>query len=492
MRIALAVALIQGLLAHTEAYGNDNFVRGVDAIKAPFKSMRKGVAYADLDGPLNILRGYRLANDDMIAKKRMYTSPFRAKYTCEYNPASSDGPRNWTEYALSLLPEDSPATAYLYKYYAALEAMFDVVRYGDIPKVEKSSTLDTYFAVYRHMNVRTTLLSIMLVLAGGGDIQVVYEKNEYGDDTVITCRVGDYELLKIDKLALENAGCPSGAFSNLCAIIKFFHDYGGPRAASIAGYDLHYSDTPVFLAQAYAAEFFSEPGRGREILEAVDEILARRYDGGDLDVMWNRFFTVEANPLDSYSDTFEALRVVDSLALSEYRSPNIKISLSKSEHALFIAVKKRVFATEDSFGAVAQQAVKNFLGHFSGSIMFDHPLIAEVTMAANPSAFYSALTRWVACRPMRSPRDKLAVVDQLIPAFKKLLRSEQNRHDRRAYLSSHPLVIFITNVLGTMKDTKCYIADRFSELMWCYPAEYYEIFPCMKTYASRSRSDEDM
>ncbi|KAI4292983.1 hypothetical protein PAPHI01_2418 [Pancytospora philotis] len=480
MRCALAAVLVQGLLA----YRNRGFGIMVNAITAPFRSVRNGKAYVNPDGPLNILRGHRLVSDNIIAKKRLFSPPFRAEYTCEYNPASSDCTWSWTGQELLLPADDSPTALYLSKYYAAMEVLFDIVREDDNFTFEKSHILDTYFNEHENLKTRLNLFAVMLVLAGGGDIQVAYDEDVYGDDAVVTCRVGAYELLKIDKYALEDAEYPPDLFSSLCTIIEFFHEYGGPRAADVAGFGLHYSDTPSFLAQAYIAGFFSEPKLGRELLVAVDRILARRYKDSDFEAVWKRFFTKGPNPFDIYINVFEALDAMGCLTLRRYLFPDDEVTLDEGDRAFFTALIRHSPATGGSFYAVMQQSMKSFLVLFTGLASSD-TLVADVEIADSPMAYYIALTRWLACRPMGSLGDKLAAIDQLMPAFIKLLEDKRNGPERSAKLAHHPLVLFIANVLGTVSDTEWHIRELFFEIMRYCPAERDELFPCIKIPADQ-------
>ncbi|KAI4293143.1 hypothetical protein PAPHI01_2417, partial [Pancytospora philotis] len=136
------------------------------------------------------------------------------------------------------------------------------------------------------------------------------------------CRAGDYELLRIDKQDVNGTCYIPTLFGRLHTIIKFFHEYGGPRAERIAEYNLQYSETPIFVVQAYIAEFFTEDESGREIIVAVDDVLAKRYKGKDHDVVWSRFFTKSASAFDSYADVRGALQAIDSMASTGNRAPN--------------------------------------------------------------------------------------------------------------------------------------------------------------------------
>ncbi|KAI4292009.1 hypothetical protein PAPHI01_1283 [Pancytospora philotis] len=252
---------------------------------------RYGDEYIDPEGPLNIMRGHPYVNNGMIAKQRKFAAPMRLGYSCTGDASKGDCSyaRNAHEDRVRELPGDSEAMVYLSEHYRILKTMFTVE--NGVVVVDKGPQAPFWNLFESRSAICLELFAALLLLAGGADIGL-----ESGSlvayDAVTTSHVLDL-------------GAADGA---TLAVVEFFVKYGGVRATQVAGYGLHYSESPSFLIQAYICEFFEGTEDVMDVIcifEAAKEIVAMLPAGDSGAQQRPRFFT--ANYARAYSAIYKAL-----------------------------------------------------------------------------------------------------------------------------------------------------------------------------------------
>ncbi|KAI4291882.1 hypothetical protein PAPHI01_1156 [Pancytospora philotis] len=139
----------------------------------------------------------------------------------------------------------------------------------------------------------------------------------------------------------------------------------------------------------------------------------------------------------------------------------------------FFAVRDRTMGDRNGpLSGLIRDCVKRFLSKADGTLLpSDH--IAGVESAHDPKALYTALSRWLCYTPMYSEPDRLAAIDQLFPAFMRLLKQ------RRTILSaSNPLVLLIANILGSVALNDAETRDCFLRAVFTHcTGDREELFP---------------
>ncbi|KAI4292321.1 hypothetical protein PAPHI01_1595 [Pancytospora philotis] len=249
--------------------------------------------YVDPEGPLNIMRGHPCVSNGMIAKQRKYAAPMRLAYSRTGNGSRGDCAytRNAHEDEVRELPGDSEAVVYLSAHYRILKSMFTVD--NDVVVINRSPGAP--FCNLRGRE-RVELFAALLVLAGGGDIRPSTGGNCIDEgERAISLVVYDADT-SAPVLYMESADRAT------LAVMEFFVEYGGNNASRVAGYGLHYTDSPSFLIQAYICEFFEESEDVIRIFKAAKEIIAR-LPAGDASVQPGpRFFTTDTEYVRSYGE----------------------------------------------------------------------------------------------------------------------------------------------------------------------------------------------
>ncbi|KAI4291883.1 hypothetical protein PAPHI01_1157 [Pancytospora philotis] len=250
--------------------------------------------YVDPEGPLNIMRGHTCVNNGMIAKQRKYAAPMRPGY--DRIGYARIGPwvyrRNVYKDEVRKLPADSEAMVYLSEHYRILKSMFTVE--NDLVVVDSSFAAPFCRLLESEREKCLMLFAALLVLAGGGDIRLGINRDN-GKPTV--------------SLVVSDAGASAhvldlGLTNNATlAVLKFFVKYGGNNASRVAGYGLHYTDSPSFLIQAYICEVIKNKATLVCILKAAKEIVARLPAGGPSAQLRPRFFTRDADYVRRYGRT---------------------------------------------------------------------------------------------------------------------------------------------------------------------------------------------
>ncbi|KAI4290874.1 hypothetical protein PAPHI01_0148 [Pancytospora philotis] len=263
--------------------------------------------YVDPEGPLNIMRGHACVNNGMIAKQRKYASPMRLSYSCtgDGDEENFTYTRNAHEDEVRRLPADGKAMEYLCEHYRILKSMFTVE--NDVVVADGTPQAPFSHLFRKEHSQCVKLLAALLVLAGGGDIR--FDPGSDGDT--------DDDKRK-PSLYIYDAATPSlwevfelePADSATLAVVKFFAKYGGRRAKQLAGYGLHYTDSPSFLIQAYICEL-STMHDIIPILAVARRIVAYLPVGRPSAQPRPRFFTNDTEYVQAYTARYDALMYVD-------------------------------------------------------------------------------------------------------------------------------------------------------------------------------------
>ncbi|KAI4291651.1 hypothetical protein PAPHI01_0925 [Pancytospora philotis] len=250
--------------------------------------------YVNPEGPLNIMRGHPCVNNGMIAKQRKYAAPMRLAYSCTGD--GSRGNRTYTRNAdedeVRGLSADNEAMVYLSEHYRILKSMFTIER--DVVVVDQRLGAPFCKLVGRK---HVELLAALLVLAGGGDIRLGPGGNGCTDGDEGATSLAAHDAVTgtfVHVLGLESAN------SATLEVVKFFVKYGGNNADQVAGYGLHYTDSPSFLIQAYICEFIGSHRAAMQIFEAAKEIVAKLPAGDPSVQLRSRLFTTDVDYVRGY------------------------------------------------------------------------------------------------------------------------------------------------------------------------------------------------
>ncbi|KAI4292085.1 hypothetical protein PAPHI01_1359 [Pancytospora philotis] len=260
--------------------------------------------YVDPEGPLNIMRGHYFINNDMIAKQRKYAAPMRLAYSCAGDADKGDCTyiRNAREDDVRKLPVDNDGLAYLYEHYNTLKSMFTVE--NDMVVVDKSPQAPFYSLFKSERGRCLELFAALLVLAGGADIRLSSGGNSCADGGERAVSLVAPSAALSPHTHVLDLGFADDA---TLAVVEFFAKYGGNNASRVAGYGLHYTDSPSFLIQAYICELLEKQEDVKRIFEVAYEIIAK-LPAGDPDVRQGpRFFTANADHVSTYEARYGLL-----------------------------------------------------------------------------------------------------------------------------------------------------------------------------------------
>ncbi|KAI4291191.1 hypothetical protein PAPHI01_0465 [Pancytospora philotis] len=261
-----------------------------------------GGVYVNHEGPLNILRGHPMLNNDMVAKKRKFSALVRTQYRYTYDKselrwactgdARNDGIRE--------LDSNTAAMLYLREYYTALEAMFTVV---DGAVVINGGSRGP-FPHRLTPEERSKLYAVLLVLAGGGDVDFSAEPCMSGGcaqqhKVTFLLAATKEVLLELDFDTAEDDG--------VLAVLRFLSNYGGKNVSKVEACGLHYTDTPSFLIQAYISESIGSKEDAVGLFRAAREIVAKLCDGDTNAPLWQRFFTTDRMLARNYAPGYAAV-----------------------------------------------------------------------------------------------------------------------------------------------------------------------------------------
>ncbi|KAI4291400.1 hypothetical protein PAPHI01_0674 [Pancytospora philotis] len=256
------------------------------------------------EGPLNIMRGHYFINNDMIAKQRKYAAPMRLGYSrsSDANDGDCTYTRDVRKDDVRKLTVDNDGLAYLYEHYKMLKSMFTVE--NEMVVVDKSPQAPFYSLFKSERGKCLELFAALLVLAGGADIRLSSDGNSSTDGGKRAVSLVAYGASSSSHTPVLDLGFADDA---TLAVVEFFAKYGGNNASRVAGYDLHYSDNPSFLIQAYICEFLEGKEDAISILRTASEIVSKlpAYDSD----MWQgpRFFTSNENRVLTYEARYVLL-----------------------------------------------------------------------------------------------------------------------------------------------------------------------------------------
>ncbi|KAI4291884.1 hypothetical protein PAPHI01_1158 [Pancytospora philotis] len=260
--------------------------------------------YVDPEGPLNIMRGHYFINNDMIAKQRKYAAPMRLAYSCAGNANKEDCTyiRNAHEDDVRKLPVDNDGLAYLYEHYNMLKSMFMVE--NDMVVVDKSPQAPFYSLFKGERGRCLELFAALLVIAGGADIRLSSNSSSSTDGGKRAVSLVAHGAASSMPTRVLDLGFADDA---TLAVVEFFAKYGGNNASRVAGYGLHYTDSPSFLIQAYICELLEKQEDVKRIFEVAYEVIAK-LPAGDPDVRHEpRFFTADGDHVSTYEARYGLL-----------------------------------------------------------------------------------------------------------------------------------------------------------------------------------------
>ncbi|KAI4291650.1 hypothetical protein PAPHI01_0924 [Pancytospora philotis] len=275
----------------------------VDAVVRALGERHPGGVFVDPEGPLNILCGHPLLNNDMVTKKRKYAALVRTaySYTSDASELKSEYTRDVRNDGIRELGSSTAAMQYLKAYYKALEAMFTVVDGAAVV----NEAVQTTFLRCLTPEKRLKLYAVLLVLAGGGDIRVMTQSHE-SDGCEAHYRVCFF-IADTNKALLELYLNPVED-DDASAVFRFFGNYGGNKVGEVESYGLHYTDSPSFLIQAYLSESIECEEDAVEVFKGAREILVKLRDGGfNGKSLWERFFTDSGELAWTYGPGYAAI-----------------------------------------------------------------------------------------------------------------------------------------------------------------------------------------
>ncbi|KAI4291041.1 hypothetical protein PAPHI01_0315 [Pancytospora philotis] len=257
--------------------------------------------YVDPEGPLNIMRGHPCVNNGMITKQYRFSAPMRPGYSSTGDCAYA---RNAHEDGVRKFPSDSEAMAYIAEHYTVLKSMFTVD--NEMAVVDKSPQAPFWNLFRSERGKCVELFAALLVLAGGGDIRLRQGSDGCSEEGKQNASLVIYDgatSLRAYALDLDFVDAAT------LAAVEFFVKHGGERAGQIAGYGLHYTDSPSFLIQAYVCEFIEDRdiAAGTGIFEAAKEIVAKLPANSYAAHRGQRFFTKDRNYVGAYLEGYKAL-----------------------------------------------------------------------------------------------------------------------------------------------------------------------------------------
>ncbi|KAI4292576.1 hypothetical protein PAPHI01_1850 [Pancytospora philotis] len=256
------------------------------------------------EGPLNIMRGHYFINNDMIAKQRKYAAPMRLGYSRsgDANKEDCTYTRDVRKDDVRKLPVDNDGLAYLYEHYKMLKSMFTIE--NEMVVVDKSPQAPFYSLFKSERGKCLELFAALLVLAGGADIRLSSDGNSSTDGGKQVVSLVAYGTSSSSHTQVLDLGFADDA---TLAVVEFFAKYGGNNASRVAGYGLHYSDSPSFLIQAYICELLEEKEDAISIFGAASEIVSKlpAYDSDK----WQgpQFFTANGNQVSTYKGRYGLL-----------------------------------------------------------------------------------------------------------------------------------------------------------------------------------------
>ncbi|KAI4293140.1 hypothetical protein PAPHI01_2414 [Pancytospora philotis] len=280
----------------------------ITSIKEALEKEYGSGEYVDPEGPLNIMRGHSSVNDGMIAKQRKFAAPMRLGYSCTGDASEADCTytRNTREDGVRTLPADSEAMVYLSEHYRILKSMFTIENNAVV--VDKSPAAPFWSMLGIAPNDCEELFAALLVLAGGGDIRL--DRGSVCDYYLFTYDAVDF--MRLNLVDLEHANYDT------LEVVAFFIKYGGTKASQVAGYGLHYTDSPSFLIQAYICACIESSDALARIFRAARKIAARlRADNSGLQPGLH-FFTNNEDCVRAYVAKYDAL----ALAENDFNSPH--------------------------------------------------------------------------------------------------------------------------------------------------------------------------
>ncbi|KAI4293074.1 hypothetical protein PAPHI01_2348 [Pancytospora philotis] len=278
--------------------------------------------YVDPEGPLNILRGHPHVNNGMIAKQRRFAVPMRLGYSYAGDAQAGDFrlTRNADDDEVRWLPNGSEAMVYLSEHYEILKAMFTTGY--NTAAVDKGPQAPFWNLRRSGRKNCMVLFAALLVLGGGGDIRLKADPDDYTDDgrrrvSLVVYDAGSSSHTCV--LDLEFAD------SATMEVVEFFARYGGVKARQVAGYGLHYTDSPSFLIQAYVYEFAEDCEFVEGIFKAARKIVAMLPAGDPGIEQGPQFFLTGGadgrtyNTVNTYLSGYEAVSSVERIAYSAQR-----------------------------------------------------------------------------------------------------------------------------------------------------------------------------
>ncbi|KAI4292153.1 hypothetical protein PAPHI01_1427, partial [Pancytospora philotis] len=455
------------LLAGSSVCAQISLEQAITAVECWRRAGSEAVLRVHPEGPLNILLGHAAVNNDAIAKKRMFSPPIQTAYMLE--DVSDDGSYRAfdecdREYRYSREPEDdtigkftcSEKMDYLHAYYNTLKVLFKITNNKVGVETHCGDSFSNCVRLgFGSVGERARFFAALLLLASGERIGARYEEEAAPEEGLLPLKAPSISLV-YGGTALLELNSKIGCLEEVRTVVEFFANCA---AAGVEKFDLHHTDSPSFLVQAYLCAYADSSAFIGEVFECVDALLAEIHSGPELDAARGRYFTADDKLLGAYSEQYDACREIDAIDSSVSAHAPFDFPLDAETRSFLTACIKETSNNSTPLLACLIRDSANRLLSKVDEVLLPNAHIVEVESASDPMALYDALTRWLAYAPLHSEQDLMAAVDQLLPTFVRLLSREDGLDGATAESSgasdsplsaNSPLVLLIANILGSV------------------------------------------
>ncbi|KAI5170492.1 hypothetical protein PAEPH01_1478 [Pancytospora epiphaga] len=290
--------------------------------------------YVNPGGPLDLLHGYLLKENNIFFNKRLFSPALKINYELTKEKRNFRFTRNNTKDGVNkLVIADEAVSQYLSQYYEAVRTMYNVVN----SDVNIQTTRDNSF--YRFLTQKLNkeesfkLLAVMLLLTKGVELPLELKsitikfdnkgaKLKKPTNIQVLVYNGGANVKSLFEIEIYNVIRREGkhgvgeenyrTLGEIVNLIRFFIDYGGANAKKMNSYALMWDDTPWILIHSYIFEFIQNLEDARLFFKVVNDLLAHT-DNEENRKVWNVFFTRDSNEVKKYKPMHDALALVDNI-----------------------------------------------------------------------------------------------------------------------------------------------------------------------------------
>ncbi|KAI5169328.1 hypothetical protein PAEPH01_0620, partial [Pancytospora epiphaga] len=290
--------------------------------------------YVNPGGPLDLLHGYLLKENDIFSNKRLFSPALKINYELTKEGKDFRFTRSNTKDSVNILESsDEAVSQYLSQYYEAVKTMYNVVNND----VNIQTTRDNSF--YRFLTQKLDkeesfkLLAVMLLLAKGVELPLEFKSRTIkfdnkgmelkkpmniqvlvyngGENVKSQFEIEIYNIIRREGkhgVGEENRR----TLREIVNLIQFFIDYGGANTKKMNSYGLIWDDTPWILIHSYIFEFIQSLEDAQLFFKVVNDLLTHK-DNEENKKVWNVFFTRDSNEVKKYKPMHDALALVDNI-----------------------------------------------------------------------------------------------------------------------------------------------------------------------------------